>query len=655
MPVYIRSELEIPPPSESNYGADDDDFLLDPAQVFDQLPQPFRLVDEIIYEIVDDVWERVTQLEKQREEERKKFHPPVYEPQTPSVEVLANSVTFCYSADHALIFASFDPWILRAYNAVSLELVKEFSDESVGCIESITCSRFDDNQSLLACVDDMGYAKLFAFYESNFYLIQQMNELVEGSPRSNAIGFNFSSNSDYCAFASTSEGQAKLEVFKVPKEAWRKDLLAAEKEAQAALEALRDTPGEDEAASSVLEQSQGEEEGSPSQGSTPETAVTEAATIVAFKFTVMACTLRVKTPSALTGNNNTTSFQDSLDKVSTENIIGDGANHLFSEDHIAMRRATVHSVNEKTMEYLIIPQVTLTPSWCFLNVPGTLLTDDAIPPTSICVWWSNNYVVQAYELMEKPLKDVEYRAQAVWPMSDYVTCVSTSTCTNILAVGLQSGCISVVDRYLRAVRTIAAFSSPISNIHLIDGSIHTRIYSSPRVFALITLGNGQVMYLDCDARSCKAITNEGDTVLVEPLKYRPQLFLRVQSNGKCQVHFLTKMNSRPFTVPESIVCDFKFQDSLENATKRFVLPPAGCSLLHVKNDDSTVSALDLSECTEITDHFIEETEWPFIAKENIFERGQKLLVARMSKQKERTKTLSLKWRNLKNQLSVEVS
>ena len=104
MPVYIRSELEIPAPSESNYGGDDDDFLLDPAQVFDQLPQPFRMVDEILYQVVDDVWEKITQLEREREEERNKFHPPVYEPQVVSVDILKDSVAFCYSFDQNKVY-----------------------------------------------------------------------------------------------------------------------------------------------------------------------------------------------------------------------------------------------------------------------------------------------------------------------------------------------------------------------------------------------------------------------------------------------------------------------------------------------------------------------------------------------------------------------
>ena len=64
------------PPSE-NEG--DDNFVGDPDQIFDELPQPFRLVDKILRHIFDDAWEIIEGIEERKALKRSKAVLPLFD------------------------------------------------------------------------------------------------------------------------------------------------------------------------------------------------------------------------------------------------------------------------------------------------------------------------------------------------------------------------------------------------------------------------------------------------------------------------------------------------------------------------------------------------------------------------------------------------
>lgn len=80
MPVYVRKNLlSITPDSLGNRSSDEDDYVTDPDQMIDNLPQPFRLVNKIITSVLDKAWDRIGHREKTIEEERKKIPIPEYD------------------------------------------------------------------------------------------------------------------------------------------------------------------------------------------------------------------------------------------------------------------------------------------------------------------------------------------------------------------------------------------------------------------------------------------------------------------------------------------------------------------------------------------------------------------------------------------------
>lgn len=64
------------PPSEDE---GDDNFVADPDQIFDDLPQPFRLVDKTLRKIFDDAWEIIEGIEERNALKRSKAVLPLFD------------------------------------------------------------------------------------------------------------------------------------------------------------------------------------------------------------------------------------------------------------------------------------------------------------------------------------------------------------------------------------------------------------------------------------------------------------------------------------------------------------------------------------------------------------------------------------------------
>lgn len=80
MPVYIRKNVTFTPPSIDNFPLEDDeDYITDPDQLLDRLPQPYRMIDKVLSQWYDEVWQIIEKRENERLEESRRIRAPQYE------------------------------------------------------------------------------------------------------------------------------------------------------------------------------------------------------------------------------------------------------------------------------------------------------------------------------------------------------------------------------------------------------------------------------------------------------------------------------------------------------------------------------------------------------------------------------------------------
>ena len=81
MPVYIRKNVMFTPPSLADAPVEDndEDFIQDPDQVRDNLPQPYRMLDKCVTQIFENAWSIISSREDERVAEATRDKAPQYE------------------------------------------------------------------------------------------------------------------------------------------------------------------------------------------------------------------------------------------------------------------------------------------------------------------------------------------------------------------------------------------------------------------------------------------------------------------------------------------------------------------------------------------------------------------------------------------------
>ena len=75
----MRAKREKRPPSPPSEDEGDENFVTDPDQIFDDLPQPFRLVDKTVRTIFDNAWEIIEEIEIRKALRRSKAVLPLFD------------------------------------------------------------------------------------------------------------------------------------------------------------------------------------------------------------------------------------------------------------------------------------------------------------------------------------------------------------------------------------------------------------------------------------------------------------------------------------------------------------------------------------------------------------------------------------------------
>ena len=637
MPVYIRhGDLQIPTPSDSSVDIDDQDaFLLDPELVIDELPQPYRTLDKLLDQILDEAWEIISQRKRQREEEAEIIRPPLCGP-TSAIEKFSKKSAMCHSRDGRYVFVAFQTRCLSAFDADTHELISDWSDDEINaCFESVTSSVIGQNIHLLATVDDMGFARLFVFVSNSFYLIQLLNEQQEGVAKSNASKCDLSASGDFCALSLECDGNSWLEVYKIPRDNWLREIEVAQKELSKRVQAASDMSVAADA---------------------PVDIGPENPDLLEIKFSAIAIVLKAKPPSPTTGNASI-SHQDAFEKAGLPGTVGNGFSHLLTNQHLGLRRsAAAKEYADRLKDYDVEIEKVNIPSWHYLysaRMQSEITSSNAgveDMPISICVWWKNSYLMQTYQLATKSAKDLELKPDLIWPMSSNVACSSASECTNILAFGHENGFVTVIDRHLCRSRSaiFAGDHVPVASICILPGDRDQSkaLRNTPPVCCLISLSDGSVVFLDCSTDTLTVLVQPScaySSAFIKPISTLTQIFLHSVEPGKTFLRNLISGN---------IICQLLLSDSLENPKDRINFSTDN-SLILVRNDDESVDLFDLREFRVLDEHrSLAADKSSFALKETIESRCRRFFSQRILQQALRVEQLESSWNMMAKELKV---
>ncbi|KAM6202407.1 WD repeat-containing protein 93 [Rhynchocyon petersi] len=220
-PIYIqKGPLEIPSPSEKDWSKDDEaDYgFQDLAKELDSLPQPYRMINKLVNLLFDRSWEIIEERETSRAVDLSRTQPVIY---SPRVEIKLNTVPNCMAVSQDYIFVGGAKGF-SVYNLCSAKQLCAWEKLKVD-ITSIWATDLT-NEILIATLDEMGIIRLFFLNKEVIFLIKAINEADDASKQTTCVKMEFSHEGDYAAFLLQGAGEVWLDVYKLPKESWLKEI-----------------------------------------------------------------------------------------------------------------------------------------------------------------------------------------------------------------------------------------------------------------------------------------------------------------------------------------------------------------------------------------------------------------------------------------------
>ncbi|XP_039113559.1 WD repeat-containing protein 93 isoform X2 [Hyaena hyaena] len=213
--------LEVPSPAEHDWPKDDEeDFAFkDSEQELDFLPQPYRMINKMVNLLFDQTWEVIMRKDVVREAEQGQA--PLATSFPPLIESKLNKMPNCMavSQDYVFIGGAKGFSIYNLYDAKRLYVWEKLKVD----VTSIWAADLG-NEILIAPVDEMGIARLFYFYKDGLFLIKAINEVDDTSKQTTCLKMEISHGGDFAAFLLQGAGDIWLDVYKLPKESWVKEV-----------------------------------------------------------------------------------------------------------------------------------------------------------------------------------------------------------------------------------------------------------------------------------------------------------------------------------------------------------------------------------------------------------------------------------------------
>eukprot|EP00106_Octopus_bimaculoides_P011114 XP_014778556.1 PREDICTED: WD repeat-containing protein 93-like isoform X2 [Octopus bimaculoides] len=394
-----------------------DYYITDPELWRDTLPQPYRMLDKILNEILDTVWSEIQHRQNVKLSQRSTkiddtCTSPICCTSTQTVQVpQINSCSGCNGSIYSSLGTKDGLYILDASTQEICAVWKTENSE----IQSVSQYFLDALTFVITALDDVGTARLFMFRAPNnliltFSIPDQQSEV---KPQSFVTYCAASPQADY--FGAVMDGSAtgkesQLEIYRISFSALFEQFL----EPNATLNPIPNgnSPGNEKQVATLF--------------------------------------LRIPNISSPQAYRASSLHQAFKFADSTGDVIGNGDSHILSKHYFNSRASAFQSRYSDMMKYL--PEKESLPriqNFKFIQ-PDPILEsgcNNATPP-SLLVWSTNCHILSRYSLVKLKKDSESPDPDMVWPFAAAIKIVTTSLCTTRVAVGLENGFIVIWDYHL---------------------------------------------------------------------------------------------------------------------------------------------------------------------------------------------------------------
>ncbi|XP_059534266.1 WD repeat-containing protein 93 [Myotis daubentonii] len=433
LPLFTqKGQLEVPTPSEKDWSKDDEESYVfkDPHQQLDSLPQPYRMINKLVNLLFDRAWEIIEERDALREVELSRVRPTVYPPILES-KLSKRPRCLAVSQDYVFIAGAKGFSIYNLHDAKQIYVYEKFKAE----VMSIWATDLG-NETLMAPVDEMGTCSSSSFsliyvHRPGVFLVKSTKSTDDTNKQTICLKMDISHGGDFAAFLLQGAGDTWLDVYKLPKEAWVKEvehpqLAVNPKKKTKQLQAVGSPPL---TAASLP----------PLDGST--------CCLVEFKLSIPVHVMKIKPPKPITGH----LFKSPLEvfaKMEGCYGLGSGQNHIIKdsqwEQHTAVFNATYRKYLDGEWEEEPLSMATFHFLFhsCLTVMPAEVKSPPGVASV-LGVHWTGRHNFFLYSL-NRNLKD-RVDPEGVWPCAAPIVLSQLSDCGSYLVLACEDGVLTLWD------------------------------------------------------------------------------------------------------------------------------------------------------------------------------------------------------------------
>ncbi|XP_054569283.1 WD repeat-containing protein 93 isoform X1 [Eptesicus fuscus] len=404
LPLFTqKGQLEVPTPSEKDWSKDDEEGYVfkDPHQELDSLPQPFRMINKLVNLLFDRAWEIVEERDSLREVELSRIRPTLYPPVLES-KLSKRPRCIAVSQDYVFIAGAKGFSIYNLHDARQIYVYEKFKVE----VMSIWATDLG-NETLMAPVDEMGVVRLFYLCKDGLFFIKTINEVDDTSKQTICVRMDISHGGDFAAFLIQGAGDTWLDVYKLPKESWAKEV----EHPQLAVNPKK-------------------------KAKQPQMDVS-ICYLGEVKLSLPVQIMKIKPPKPITGS----PFKSPLEvfaKIEGCYGLGSGQNHVIKDSQWEQQTAIFNATYRKYLD----GEWEEEPLSCLTMMPTEVKSPPGVASV-LGVHWTGRHNFFLYSL-NRTLKD-KVDPEGVWPCAAPIAVSQLSDCGSYLVLACEDGVLTLWD------------------------------------------------------------------------------------------------------------------------------------------------------------------------------------------------------------------